>query len=282
MSKALFGRLDELGYREGRNLHVERRFAEGRFERLPALAAELVALRPDIVYTSATQATLAAAKATNTIPIVFTGVVDPVGMGIVKSLGRPGGNVTGVTTSAGGLMGKRLQLLKEVYPSAARVAVLHNPLNAAELPALAALREAGTALALTVRVIEVKLAEDLDLAFKNLRAERPDLVLVIESPFSFTHRARIVELANAQRLATMYGLGDFVEAGGLMSYSTNRAEHNRAAATFIDKILKGAKPADLPVEQPTRFELVLNQKTAKASGVKFPAAILLRADRIIE
>jgi putative ABC transport system substrate-binding protein len=282
LQKALFGRLEELGYREGRNLVVERRFADGRLERLPALAAELVALKPDLIFGAAAQATLVASKATSTIPIVFVGVSDPVGMGIVRSLGRPGTNATGLSAQNVEISAKRLQLLKEAFPSASRVAVLSNPLNAADLLRLTTLMEASKTLGLELRVIGANSDQELGSAFKALELERPDVLYVIESPLTFGHRARIVEFANGLRLPAVYGLGEFAEAGGLMSYSFIFIEHFRAAATFIDKILKGAKPADLPVEQPTRFELVINLKTAKALGVKFPQSILLRADRVIE
>ena len=282
LQKALFGRLEELGYREGRNLVVERRFAEGRLERLPALATELVALKPDVIFAGASQATLAATSATRTIPIVFAVVSDPVGSGFVKSLGHPGTNATGLAYQAVEITGKRLQLLKEILPSASHVAVLHNPLNTAEVPVLKALRETGKTLALNLRVIEVRSAEEVALAFKTLQAGRPDALYVMESPLTLAQRALIVGFANSQRLPAFYGLVEFVEVDGLMSYSVSLIEQYRAAAAYIDKILKGAKPADLPVEQPTRFELVLNLKTAKAQGVKFPQSILLRADRVIE
>ena len=282
LQKVLFGRLEELGYREGRNLVVERRFAEGRAERLPALAAELVALKPDIIFAGASQAALAASKATSTIPIVFVGVPDPVGIGIVKSLGRPATNATGLSAQSVEIHGKRLQLLKEVLPSATRVVVLHNPLNTPSLPILATLKDASKVLGFTIRVIETKSVQDFAPAFKLLETERPDVLYVIESPLIFVHRALIVEFANGARLPAMYGFSEFAEAGGLMSYSFILIEHYRVAATYIDKILKGARPTELPVEQPTRFELVLNLKTAKALGVKFPQSILLRADRVIE
>lgn len=282
LQKALFGRLEELGYREGRNLVVERRFADARAERLPALAAELVALKPDIFFAAASQATLVASKATSTIPIVFVAVTDPVGMGIVKSLGRPGTNATGLSAQNVEIQGKRLQLLKEVFPSATRVAVLYNPLNAFEGAKVAVLQEASKTLGLVLRMIEAKAEQELASAFKIVENERSDVFYIIENPFTFSHRARIVEFAINQRLPTVYGLSEFADAGGLLSYSFSLIDHYRAAATFINKILKGAKPSDLPVEQPTRFELVLNLKTAKAQGVKFPPTILLRADRVIE
>jgi len=282
LRRALFGRLEELGYRGGRNLVVEGRFAEGRIERLPALAAELVALKPDIVFAVGTQATLAALKAISTIPIVFVLVADPVGSGIVMSLRRPDANATGLSAQVVEIQGKRLQLLKEAFPSVSRVAVLHKPLNTPELLLLSALKEASTTLALNLRVVEARSPEELAPAFKTLEIEGPDAIYVIEGPLQFVHRERIVEFANGRRLIAVYGAAEFVEAGGLMSYSNNWLEHYRAAATYVDKILKGAKPSELPIEQPTRFDLVLNLKTAKAQGVKFPPSILLRADRVIE
>jgi putative ABC transport system substrate-binding protein len=280
--KALLGRLEELGYREGRNLIIERRFADARPERLPVLAGELVALKPDLLFGGAANATLALSKATSTIPIVFVGVPDPVGMGIVKSLGRPGTNATGLSAQNVELQSKRMQLLKEALPSASRVAVLSNPQNAPSAPMVAAIMEASKTLGLELRVIEANSEQELGAAFKTLEMQPPDVLYVVESPLTFAHRARIVASANRARLPAVYGLQEFVEAGGLMSYYFIYIEQFRAAATFIDKILKGAKPAELPVEQPTRFELVLNLKTANALGVKFPPTILLRADRVIE
>jgi putative ABC transport system substrate-binding protein len=282
LRSALIGRLEELGYREGRNLAIERRFAEGRLERLPSLTAELVALKPDIMFTIGTTATLAAIKATSTIPIVFVLLSDPVGSGVVKSLRRPGANATGLSTQVVEIQGKRLQLLKDAFPSVSRVAVLHNPLNAPESLMLSALKKAGTALALNLRVVEVGSPDELASAFKTLESERPDALYIIEGPLAFSHRNLVVEFANSRRLIAVYGANEFAVAGGLMSLSENWTEHYRAAATYVDKILKGAKPADLPVQQPTRFELVLNLKTAKAQGVKFPPSIVLRADRVIE
>ena len=282
LRSALIGRLEDLGYREGRNLVVERRVAEGRIERLPALAAELIALKPDILFAIGTAAALATSKATSTLPIVFVLVADPVGSGVVKSLRRPGANATDLSIQVVEIQGKRLQLLKEAFPSVSRVAVLHNPLNAPEVLLLSALKEASTTLALNLRVVEARSLEELAQAFKTLESERPDALYVIEGPLAFAHRELVVEFANSRRLPAVYGAHEFTEAGGLMSYSNNWIEHTRAAATYVDKILKGAKPSELPVEQPTRFELVLNLKTAKALGVKFPPTILLRADRVIE
>jgi putative tryptophan/tyrosine transport system substrate-binding protein len=280
--RALFGALAELGYRQGDNLVVDRRFAEGRFDRLPALAAELVALKPDVLFVTGSQATLAASKATRTVPIVFLAVSDPVGMGIIKALRRPGTNATGLSNQADEFHIKLLQLLKEVFPSALRVAVLHDPTNIPLVQMLPALKQAAATLALNLRAIEARSPEDLVTAFKLLKSERSDVLYVLGAAFFFSQRRRIVELVNGQRQVAVYGLNEFADAGGLMSYSFSLIEQYRSAATFIDKILKGANPAEVPVEQPTRFELVINLKTARAQNVTFPPAVLLRADRVIE
>jgi putative ABC transport system substrate-binding protein len=280
--RALFGALAELGYREGHNLVVERRFAEGRFDRLSALAAELVALKPDVLFAPGSQGALAASKATRTVPIVFVAVSDPVGMGIIKTLRQPGTNATGLSNQAEEFHIKLLQLLKEVFPSASRVAVLHDPLNLPLVRMLPDLKQAGVTLALNLMVIEARSPEDLVAAFNVLKSERPDVLYVLGTAFFLSQRGRIVGWVNGQRQVAVYGLNEFADAGGLMSYSFSVVEQYRSAATFIDKILKGANPAELPVQQPTRFELVLNLKTAKAQGVTFPPAVLLRADRVIE
>ena len=280
--RALFGALADLGYREGHNLAVERRFAEGRLDRLSALAAELVALKPDVLFAAGSQATLVASKATTTIPIVFVAVSDPVGMGIIKALRRPGTNATGLSNQAEEFQIKILQLLKEVFPLASRVALLHDPTNLPLVRVLPTLKQAAAALALNVKMIEAGSPEDLVTAFKLLKSERPDVLYVLSAAFFVSHRGRIVELVNAQRQVAVYGQTDFGDAGGLMAYSFSVVEQYRSGATFIDKILKGANPAELPVEQPRHFELVLNLKTAKAQGVTFPPAVLLRADRLIQ
>lgn len=280
--RALFAALGELGYRDGHNLVVERRFAEGRFDRLSALAEELVALKPDVLFAGGSQATLAASRATRTVPIVFVAVSDPVGMGIVKTLRRPGTNATGLSNQGDEFGIKILQLLKEAFPSASRVAVLHDPTNLPLVHMLPALKQAAATLALSLRVIEVRSPEGLVPAFKLLQSERPDVLYVLSAAFFLSQRGRIVELVNAQRQVAVYGLNDFADAGGLMSYSFSVVEQYRSGAVFIDKILRGANPSELPVEQPTHFELVLNLRTAKAQGVTFPPTVLLRADRVIE
>jgi len=274
--------LEELGYRVGRNVAVEYRFANGRLDRLPGLAAELVALKPDILFASGTQATLAASKATGTIPIVFVAVTDPDSLGIVKSLRQSGTNATGLSNQSHEFQLKLLQLIKDAFPAASDVTVLYNPLNVTEPQTLSALKQAGPTLGLNVRAIEAKAPGDFVPAFKLLKAKRPDVLYVIAGPLMFQERERIVALANGQHQAAVYGLSAFAEAGGLMSYSFSLIEQHRAAASYIDKILKGADPATLPVEQPTRFELVLNLRTAKAQGISFPSAMLVRADRVIE
>ena len=282
LTNPLIEKLSEAGYQEGRNLHLDQRWAEGRLERLPALAAELTALNPDVIFVVGTQAALAAATATSTIPIVFILVSDPVASGLAKSLRRPGGNLTGLSAQISDIQAKRLQLLKEVLPSASRVAVLHDAHNSAELTLISLLKKAGGALNIDLRVVEASAAEAFASAFRVLEQERPDALFVFESPLNFSQRGRIVDFAQRQRLVAIYGERAFVEAGGLMSYSMSWTEHARAAATYIDKILKGASPSEMPVEQPTRFEFVLSLRTAKALGLKIPQSVLLRADRVIE
>jgi putative ABC transport system substrate-binding protein len=282
LQKDLFAGLRDLGYAEGENLVVERRFADGEFERLPGLAADLVALKPDVLFVTGTQGAIAAAQATRSIPVVFASVSYPVGMGLVRSLENPGMNLTGLANQSDALSRKRLELLKEVFPAAARVAVIHHPHNAVEALMLAAMDEASARLKLTLPLVRVKTEQDYAPAFEALQRDRPDALYVIENPLSFTNRARIVESVAGQHLPAVYGLAEFAEAGGLMSYSYSFIEQVRAAAGFLDRILKGAKPADLPVQRPARFELVLNLRTARAQGVRFPQAVLARADRVIE
>lgn len=282
LQKDLFAGLRGLGYAEGENLVVERRFADGEFERLPGLAADLVALKPDVLFVTGTQGAIAAARATRSIPVVFASVSYPVGMGLVRSLENPGMNLTGLANQSDVLSRRRLELLKQVFPAAARVAVIHHPHNAVEALMLAAMDEASARLKLTLPLVRVKTEQDYAPAFGALQRDRPDALYVIENPLSFANRARIVESVAEQRLPAVYGLAEFAEAGGLMSYSYSLIEQVRAAAGFLDRILKGAKPADLPVQRPARFELVLNLRTAKAQGVKFPQAVLARADRVIE
>jgi putative ABC transport system substrate-binding protein len=261
---------------------VEQRFAEGHFDRLPALAAELVALKPDVLFAPGSQAALAASQATRTIPIVFAAVAAPVGMGVIKAFRQPETNATGLSNQADEFGVKLLQLLREAFPAASRVAVLHDPSNVPNVRMLPRLKHAGATLALNLRVVEARSPQDLVAAFRVLRSERPDVLYVLAAAFFFSQRRRIVEMANGQRQLAVYGLTEFADAGGLMSYSFSLIEQFRSAATFVDKILRGTNPAELPAEQPTRFELVVNLRTAKAQGVTFPSAVVLRADRVIE
>ena len=275
--------LHHLGYIEGQHIAIEYRWAEGWDERLPGLAAELVSLDPVVIVTTGTPGTLAAMRATKTIAIVMASSADPVRSGIVASLARPGGNVTGFTILGPELEGKRMELLKGAIPRLSRVAVLWNPAN----PGIAFYREAietaGRALRVAVGpVVEARRVEDLESAFATIAAAHPDALAVLADRSLLSHRARIVEFAAAKRLPVMYPYGEYVSAGGLMSYAPNNAELFRGAATYVDKILKGAKPGNLPVQEPVKFELVINLKTAKALGLTIPQSLLLRADRLIQ
>jgi ABC-type uncharacterized transport system substrate-binding protein len=271
-----------LGYEEGRNIAYQTRWAEGKLERLPGLAAELVALKLDTMLVASTPAGLAAKKSTQTVPIVMTRVGDPVGTGLVDSLARPGGLITGNTTIIGEMAGKRLELLKQLVPRLSRVALLGFPGD----PIVAVQMRHAEAVARSLRVevfpVEISAISDLDRAFETIAKHRADGVLRLGDPLVVPGRQRTVELAREHRLPTMANRVEEVEAGLLVSYGPNRAEQSRQAATYVDKILRGAKPADLPVEQPTKFELVINLKTAKALGLTIPQSLLLRADQVIE
>jgi ABC-type uncharacterized transport system substrate-binding protein len=275
--------LRELGYLEGQNVTLEGRWAEGRTERLPELVAELVRLPVDILVVESGLAGLAAKKATQTIPIVMAPVGDPVGSGLVVSLGRPGGNITGVSLFAPDLSGKRLELLQEAVPKVSRVGVLWNPTNP---NSAAQLRQTEVAArALGVRLLQplpVRGPDEFASAFSALVNERAEALNVLADGLFLTQRRRIAELAIKGRLPTMSGDTGFAEAGGLMNYGPSITDGVRSAATYVDKILKGAKPTDLPVEQPTKFELVINLKTAKALGLTIPPSVLARADEVIQ
>jgi putative ABC transport system substrate-binding protein len=274
--------LRELGYVEGQNVIIERRSAEDKIERLPDLAAELVRIKVDVIVAT-TDPTIAAVKrATQTIPIVMITASDPVGTGFVASLARPGGNVTGLSTMAPELGGKRLELLREVVPGLARVAVIWNPEIRGDMFTYNNTTAAARTLGLQLQSVELSRAEDLERALSAVTNQRAQGLVVLPSPVTNPSRIQIATFAQRNRLPTIYGPSWFVEAGGLMSYGTNTAERWRRAATYVDKILKGAKPADLPVEQPTKFELVVNLKTAKALGVTIPQSVLVRADLVIE
>ena len=273
--------LQKLGYSAGKNILIEQRYAAGKFDRLPDLAAELVGLKVDVLVTTGTPAAHAAKNATSTIPIVIGNAGDPVGTGLVASLARPGGNVTGLSVLNTELSGKRLELLKEVVPTASRVAVLLNPANSINPLQLKEIQSAAPALGVTLHSLEVTGTDDIDRAFTAMKKERTGGLIVLGDPLLETHRTRIAELAVKSQLPAIYSLAPYVEAGGLMSYGTNFDDLYRRAATYVDKILKGSKPADLPVEQPTKFEFIVNLKTAKQIGLTIPPNVLARADRVI-
>jgi putative ABC transport system substrate-binding protein len=273
--------LRELGYREGENLHLEYRPTEGRRERLPELAAELVRIPVDVLVTSGAVATRAAQEATTTIPIVMVGVGDPLRTGIVASLAQPGGNVTGSTLLGAELSAKRLQLLQEVMPTLARVAFLWNPANIANRLHFEDIGLGAKALGVTLQSVEVSNPEGFDQAFAALSRDRPDALIMTADPMHQLHVGRVIDFAVQHRLPALYQLREHVEAGGLMSYGASLPELFRRGALYVDKILKGAKPAHLPVEQPMKFELVINLKTAKALGLTIPPLILFQADEVI-
>jgi putative ABC transport system substrate-binding protein len=277
--------LRDLGYVEGRNLVIEYRSAEGKVERLPALAAELVALKVDVILAPASAHVLAAKQATRTIPIVFVNSGDPVASGLVTSLARPGGNVTGLSTLTADLMGKCLEQLPQAVPGVSRVAVLWNPGDAPERTEKDMLKRAevaGRALKMRLQFVEVRGPADLDRAFSEMTGARAGALTVLPSTTFFLERRRLVDLAAKNRLPAVYTSRDFVDAGGFMSFGPDYADLFRRAATYVDKILKGAKPGDLPVEQPTKFDLVINLKAAKALGLTIPPSLLARADQVIE
>src|SRR5215467_10564968 len=276
--------LRERGYIEGQNIAIEYRYAEGKRDRLPELAVELVRTKVDIIVTAGGDSLVRAARnATKTIPIVMSGGgVDPVGAGFVESLARPGGNVTGFTNLSTELGGKRLELLKEAVPKVARVAVLYDPTIQANVLDQKEVQNASRALGLTVRSWEVRAADGFDRVFAALNKERPDGLYVSVGPLTNTNRNRTVSFATKSLLPSVFGRREFVESGGLMSYGVDLSNSYRRVAHFVDRILKGAKPADLPVEQPTKFEFVINLKTAKQIGLIIPQSMLYRADKVIK
>lgn len=277
--------LRERGYVEGQNILIEYRTADGKIERLPGLATELVRLKIDLIVVGPTPAARAAKQATSTIPIVAAAMGDPVGDGLVASLRRPGGNITGLTFLGPELVPKRLELLKQALPKVSRVAVLWHTGAFSERTTrdmLKATEAAAPTLGVQLQLVEVRGPDEFDRAFVTMIRERADALFVFPSPMLFNERKRIVDLAAKHRLPSMSVAREFVELGGLIAYGANITELFRRSATYVDRILKGAKPADLPVEQPTKFELVVNLKTAKALGLKIPETILFRADRVIE
>jgi ABC-type uncharacterized transport system substrate-binding protein len=274
--------LRDLGYVEGRNITIEHRSSEGHYERLPELAAELARLQVDVIVVPASQNAFAAKQATRTIPIVMIGDPDPVGAGLVASLAQPGGNVTGLSMLSPEMVGKELELLKEIVPRVSRVAILVNPTNPTQPLWLEHAKVAARTLGVELQAQEARGPENFERAFAAMTRERAGALFVIADGMFLLNRTRIVGLAAKHRLPTMYALRGFVDAGGLVVYGASLTDNSRRAATYVDKILKGAKPADLPVEQPTKFELVINLKTAKALGLKIPESLLQRADQVIE
>ena len=277
--------LRDLGYVEGRNVVIEYRDAEGKLEGLPALAAELVALKVDVIVAAAgTLAALAAKQATKTLPIVFIAVGNPVTSGLVTSLARPGGNLTGLSAVSPELTSKWLELLRQAVPGVSRVAFLWQPggLGAADKEVLKEADVAARALGVRLQFVEARSPADIDRAFSDMTRARAGALTVLSTPMFGSERRRLVDLAAQNRLPTMFSFRSYVDAGGLMSYGPNLADLFRRAATYVDRILKGAKPGDLPVEQPTKFELVINLRTAKTLGLTIPRSVLARADEVIQ
>ena len=274
--------LRERGYIEGKNIAIEYRYAEGKINRLPLLAAELVKLKVDVIVTTAEMGARAARQATKTTPIVLTTGADLVKSGLAESLAKPGGNVTGLSVIEEDLSGKRLDILKEAFPKMKRVAYLWNPSAVVVNPSLDQAKAIAQAVALQLRSYEVYTLAEIEKAFADMSKARPDALFVILSPLMTLNSKRIVELALAQRLPGMYPTNQFVEEGGLMTYGPRIGDMYRRAATYVDKVLKGAKAGDLPVEQPTKFEFVINLKTAKQIGVTIPPNVLARADKVIK
>jgi putative ABC transport system substrate-binding protein len=277
--------LRDLGYVEGRSVVIEYRDAEGKLERLPALAAELVALKVDVIVAPGTPVALAAKQATRILPIVFPVAIDPIRSGLVTSLARPGGNVTGLSVLAPEVVGKGLELLRQAIPAVSRVVVLWQPGALGQRTEQEMLKEsevAGRALGLRLQFLEARRPEDFDRAFSEMTRAHASALTVLSSVMFVNERTRLVDLAAKNRLPAAYAQREFVDAGGLMSYGASVADLARRAATYVDKILKGAKPGDLPVEQPTKFELVINLRAAKALGFTIPPSLLQRADQVIE
>jgi putative tryptophan/tyrosine transport system substrate-binding protein len=274
--------LRELGYIEGQTIILEPRWAEGKYDQYPALAADLVRLKVDAIVASGGAATKAAQQATRTIPIIMSIVIDPVGSGLVSSLAHPGGNLTGTSMMATDLVGKQFEVLKEIVPTVSRLALLWNPANPGGAPQLREAEAVARALGMGLQTLEARNPQEIDSAFAAMTKERPGALVVLVDAF-FTNQVRqIADLATKGRLPSIYGQREYAEAGGLMVYSSNPFDMERRTATFVDKILKGAKPADLPIEQPTKFELLINLRTAKAIGVTIPPSLLQRADQIID
>jgi putative tryptophan/tyrosine transport system substrate-binding protein len=274
--------LREHGYDEGRNVEIVFRWAGGRYERFPALIAELIAANVDVIVTAGTPAALAVKKATSTVPVVMAAIGDPVGTGIVSSLARPGGNITGLSGTAPDLEGKRLELLREVVPNLSQVAFFLNPSNALHDISLHQARAAANTLHIKLLPQEVRRSEDLNGAFASIVKERPGGLLILADRVFLHDRERIMKFATERRLPSVNAYRELVEAGGLMSYGPSYEDMHRRAADYVDKILKGAKPGDLPIEQPTKFDLLINAKAANALAIALPPTLLARADEVIE
>jgi putative ABC transport system substrate-binding protein len=274
--------LRDLGYVEGKNIVIEWRSAEGKLDRQSELANELVRLKLDVIVTAGPESTRAAKKATSAIPIIMAQDSDPVGSGFVASLGRPGGNITGLATFAPEISGKQLELLKEIVPTLSRVAVLGNLTVPGNAQTLKETELAAAVFAVQLQSIEIPGPKDIEAAFRTATKGRADALLVLGGPVLNPHRTQVTELAVKSRLPATYNRPEFVEAGGLMTYAASYNDSFRRAATYVDRILKGAKPADLPIEQPTKFELVINLKTAKQIGLTVPPSVLARADKVIK
>lgn len=280
--RAFVDGLRGLGWVEGQNVLLEWRYAEGRTDRYPALAADLITLKVDALVAMSTPAALAAKQATTTIPTIAVAVSDPVGSGLVASLAKPGGNITGLSLLAPELSAKRLDLFKQAMPKLTRAAVLWNTANAGMVLRFRETEAASRALGVAIDSVGVRGPGDFEDAFATISKHRPDALLVLADTVTIAHRRRTIEFAAANRLPAIYEVRDFTDDGGLMSYGISMPEHFRRAAIFVDKVLRGLKPADLPVEQPSKFELVINMKTAKTLGLTIAPAVLLRADHIIE
>ncbi len=275
--------LSELGYSGGRNIRIEERWADGRSERFLDLVTDLLKLRVDVIVAASNAGAMAAKKATTNVPIVFVGVSDPVGAGLIERLARPGGNVTGLSLAfEEGFAGKWVELLKEAVPRASRMAALFDQASVSREGSLRDMETAATALGVRLHEVSVREASEFDAAFATMARDSAGGLVVWTSPLTLRYRARIVQLAATHHLPAMYGFGEFARVGGLMAYGPSVREMFRRAATYVDRILKGAKPADLPVEQPTTFELVINLKTAKALGLTIPPSLLARADQVIQ
>jgi putative tryptophan/tyrosine transport system substrate-binding protein len=275
--------LRERGWVTGQNLVIEYRFAEGSYDRLPALAAELVRLKPEVIVAVASSTVRAAKDATSTIPIVMWGPSNPIGDGLIKSFARPGGNVTGLTmTSTLDTYAKQLELLKEAVPRARRIGLLWNPANLTAPQTVKTVEKAAATLGVPLQLVGARTPEEFEPAFGAVSQARADALFIMQDAMFFSHHPRLADLSIRHRLPTMHGAVEYAQVGGLMAYAVNRADAHRRVAGYVDRLLRGANPAELPVEEPTRFELVINLKTAKALGLTIPPALLLRADQVIE